>query len=346
MNNYLLIGGAGFIGTNAADHYLRQGRRVTIYDDLSRKGTEENVAWLRKEYGSKCNVIRGDVRTVSHTLRDLVENAEVVLHLAAQVAVTTSVTDPRTDFEINALGTFNVLEAVRLSSARPVVIYTSTNKVYGKMDDLPIVDLGGRYAYATCPEGIDETRPLDFYSPYGCSKGAGDQYVLDYARTYGLKTVVARQSCIYGPHQFGMEDQGWVAWFAIQALRNRDVTIYGDGKQVRDVLYVGDLIKAYDLAVENIAKTAGQAYNLGGGPSNTLSLRELIDKLEQYFDRPLAYSTEAWRTGDQKVFVSNTGKAKRDFGWSPATEIGAGLNALLSWLQQNERLFALASVAA
>jgi CDP-paratose 2-epimerase len=260
--------------------------------------------------------------------------------LAAQVAVTTSVTNPRNDFETNALGTFNIMEAVRQSSSKPIVIYSSTNKVYGKMADLKIVQSDGRYAYAHCPDGIPETRPLDFYSPYGCSKGTGDQYVIDYARIYGLKTIVFRQSCIYGPHQMGVEDQGWVAWFAIRALQERPVTIYGDGKQVRDVLYIDDLTAAFDAAVKHITKTSGQAYNIGGGPQNTLSLLGLIDLLAHHFGRRLEYSFTEWRPGDQLVFVSDIRRAKTDFGWEPRISPTEGVEKLLVWLKENEHLFA------
>jgi CDP-paratose 2-epimerase len=283
--------------------------------------------------------IDGDVRQADKKLLAAVEKAEVVFHLAAQVAVTTSVTDPRKDFEVNALGTFNVMEAVRLSSSKPIVVYSSTNKVYGKMTNLEVVEYGGRHVYAHCSDGISETRPLDFYSPYGCSKGTGDQYVIDYARIYGLNTIVFRQSCIYGPHQFGVEDQGWVAWFAIRAMQNLPVIIYGDGKQVRDVLYIEDLMAAFEAAIENIAQASGQAYNIGGGPLNTLSLLELIDLLEQHFGYRLEYSFENWRPGDQLVFVSDIQKAKNDFGWEPRMTVSEGVGKLVNWLKQNEHLF-------
>jgi CDP-paratose 2-epimerase len=278
-------------------------------------------------------------------LMDAVGSADVVFHLAAQVAVTTSVTDPRHDFEVNALGTFNVLDAVRQSPSNPVFIYSSTNKVYGKMADLGIAERNGRYAYAGNIQGIGEDRPLDLYSPYGCSKGAGDQYVLDYARIYGLRTIVFRQSCIYGPRQFGMEDQGWLAWFSIRALQQKPVIIYGDGKQVRDVLYVGDLVAAYDAAISNIETTAGRAYNIGGGPENTLSLLELVEKLNQTFGRRLECSFEDWRPGDQPVFISNIQKAKADFGWQPRVGVREGLGQLIDWIKANGRLFESARAA-
>jgi CDP-paratose 2-epimerase len=229
-SKYLITGGAGFIGINAADHYLSAGAEVVLLDNFSRAGTEQNLAWLQGRAPKGLSVVRADIRADLDALQAAVEGADVVLHLAAQVAVTTSVRDPREDFAINALGTFNVLEAARRARRPPIVLYSSTNKVYGRMDDVAVVDGGRRYAYRDLPHGVGEDRPLDFYSPYGCSKGAGDQYTIDYARIYGLRTVVLRQSCIYGPHQFGIEDQGWLAWFAIRALRAQGVTIYGDGK--------------------------------------------------------------------------------------------------------------------
>jgi CDP-paratose 2-epimerase len=339
MRDCLIIGGAGFIGSNLADHYLSDNRRVTIFDNFSRAGAEHNVRWLKVRHGDRLNVIRGDIRHPGESLSNAVNHSEVVFHLAGQVAVTTSVTNPREDFEVNALGTFNVLEAARLSSSQPVVIYSSTNKVYGKMANLPTIESNGRYEYADQPAGISESQPLDFYSPYGCSKGAGDQYVLDYARIYGLRTVVFRQSCIYGPRQFGIEDQGWVAWFCIQALRNLQVTIYGNGKQVRDVLHISDLIQAYDAALERIDYTAGQAYNIGGGPRNTLSLLELVRFLEHMFRRPLRYTFDEWRPGDQLVFISNIDKARQDLGWIPAVDPEQGVAKLVEWLIDNQELF-------
>jgi CDP-paratose 2-epimerase len=337
--NVLITGGAGFIGSNTAAYYLRRGDRVTIYDNFKRYGTESNGAWLQQEFGDKLTVIRGDIRELSPAFTKAVEKADVLFHLAAQVAVTTSVTDPVEDFAINAQGTFNVLEAVRTSSSRPILIYASTNKVYGKMADVGVVDRGTRYEYDGLPEGAGEDRPLDFYSPYGCSKGAGDQYVVDYARIYGLRTVAFRQSCIYGPRQFGLEDQGWVAWFAIRALLGKKVTIYGDGKQVRDVLHVEDLIAAYDAAIVNIDKTAGRAYNIGGGPGFTLSLLETIDLLEERFGKRLEYTFDDWRPGDQRVFVADIRRARAEFGWTPAIAPAQGVAKLVGWLAENRPLF-------
>jgi len=263
----------------------------------------------------------------------------VVAHLAAQVAVTHSVADPREDFEINALGGFNLLEAVRGCGADPIVIYASTNKVYGELGGVQWREREQRYEYQELEYGIAENVPIDLHSPYGCSKGALDLYMLDYARIYGLKTVVFRQSCIYGPRQFGVEDQGWVAHFVISALLGRPITIYGDGKQVRDVLHVRDLITAFEAAIEHIDVSRGQAYNLGGGPHNTLSLLELIDRLQAKADRPIELEFDEWRPGDQKVYVSDIRKAKGDLGWAPQIGVGVGLSDLRQWVAANRELF-------
>jgi CDP-paratose 2-epimerase len=338
-NSYLITGGAGFIGINLAHHYLSRGRNVTIFDNFSRAGTETNIKWLKSLFDGRLRVIRGDVRSPGKKFRDAVEESDVVFHLAAQVAVTTSVTDPVEDFDINARGTFNVLETIRNSSSRPVLLYSSTNKVYGKMDDLEVVERNSRYCYGDLEHGVPASRSLEFYSPYGCSKGCGDQYVMDYSRIYGLNTVVFRQSCIYGPHQFGIEDQGWVAWFAIRAMQGLPFTIYGDGKQVRDVLYVGDLIAAYDRAIEQIDVTRGKAYNIGGGPQNTLSLLELVSLLEENFGSRLKYKFDDWRPGDQLVFISDVRPAAVDFGWSPLVSPVEGVANLIDWLSWNRTLF-------
>lgn len=267
----LITGGAGFIGSNLAHQLIMDGETVTILDNLSRRGTANNLAWLRANHGERFRLIQGDVRdgvAVAQAARD----QQVIYHLAAQVAVTTSVTEPRHDFEVNALGTFNVLEAARRVSDNPILIFTSTNKVYGGMEDVAVAEQPTRYAFRDLPEGISESRPLDFHSPYGCSKGAADQYVRDYARIYGLRSVVFRMSCIYGTRQFGNEDQGWVAHFLISAALGRPISIYGDGKQVRDLLFVQDLIEAFKQATRQSDRTAGQVYNIGGGMANTLSV--------------------------------------------------------------------------
>ncbi len=339
--HYLLTGGAGFIGANYAARLLRRGERVTIYDNLSRRGAERNIAWLREQFGEQAfRLVVGDVRDAARLTTE-VREADVVVHLAAQVAVTTSVRDPRLDFEINALGTFNVLEAARLSPRRPLVLYASTNKVYGGMEEVAVVEEATRYRYADLPHGVPETQPLDFHSPYGCSKGAGDQYVRDYARIYGVPTVVFRQSCIYGPRQWGVEDQGWVAWFVIAAVTGRPITIYGDGKQVRDLLFVEDLLDAYDAAVARREQVAGEVYNIGGGPEHTVSIwREFGPLLEQLLGRSVPVSYGDWRPGDQRVYISDIRKAERELGWRPQVGVEEGVRRLVAWVQANRGLFA------
>src|ERR1017187_189075 len=339
MPHYVITGAAGFIGSNVADYYLSKGSVVTILDNLSRPGSERNLAWLESRHGRRVNMVRADIRDAGSAISEAVGGADVVFHLAGQVAVTASVADPVHDFQVNAFGTLNMLEAARLSPSKPVFVYSSTNKVYGKMADLGVVQRSGRYAYQSNRSGIAEDRPLDPHSPYGCSKCAADQYVLDYARIYDMKTVVFRQSCIYGPRQFGMEDQGWLAWFAIRAWQQKPVTIYGDGMQVRDALYVADLVEAYDAALRHIDITAGRAYNIGGGPDNTLSLLDLVGMLNRSFSRKLDCSFEDPRPGDQPVFINNIDKAKADFGWSPRIGVEEGVSRLIGWIRDNEALF-------
>lgn len=335
----LIIGGAGFIGCNIAKRLLDQKDEVLVFDNLSRKGTHSNLRWLQSL--GPVRFFQGDIRD-SGALQEVLQahpDIDVVYHMAAQVAVTTSVVNPREDFEINALGTFNVLEAIRLAKAEPILVFASTNKVYGGMEDVKIVEKDGRYAYRDFPEGIPEDRFLDFHSPYGCSKGAADQYVRDYARIYGLRTVTFRQSCIYGYRQFGIEDQGWVAWFTIQAVLDRPVSIYGDGKQVRDMLFVEDLVDAYQKAIRAIDTTSGKIYNLGGGPRNKMCLHDLIGTLEGLTNRKLQTRYDDWRPGDQPVFVCNVEKAKRDFGWEPRTSPEEGVTMLFEWVSKNSDLF-------
>ncbi|KPL77874.1 CDP-paratose 2-epimerase [Ornatilinea apprima] len=336
----LITGGAGFIGSNYVARLLSRGEDVKVLDNLSRGGAERNLSWLRETYGKDSfELIQADVRDAS-AVKSAAQDADIIVHLAAQVAVTTSVTDPRTDFEINALGTFNVMEAARASGRAPVVVYASTNKVYGGMEDVEVVEKATRYEYGTLPYGVSEQEPLDFHSPYGCSKGTGDQYVRDYARIYGLPTVVMRQSCIYGPRQFGIEDQGWVAWFIIATVLNRPMTIYGDGKQVRDLLYIDDLLNAYDAAIQRIDITAGQVYNLGGGMVNTISVwKEFGPMLEELAGRDMPVQVGDWRPGDQKVYVSDIRKAKSQLNWSPDVSVQQGVQKLYDWVKQNQNLF-------
>jgi CDP-paratose 2-epimerase len=336
----LITGGAGFIGTNYASRLLARGDKVVLLDNLSRRGTPGNIAWLEDTFGKgSFHLLKEDVRD-SKALEKAVEGVDRILHLAAQVAVTTSVVDPETDFEINARGTLNVLEAARKSERNPLVIYASTNKVYGNLDDIPVAEGEHSYYFPDHPQGVSESQLLDFHSPYGCSKGTGDQYVRDYHRIFGLPTVVFRQSCIYGPHQFGIEDQGWVAWFVIAAVTGKPITIYGDGKQVRDLLYVDDLLAAYDQAALQIDKTAGQIYNIGGGPKNTLSIwKEFGPLLEEELGRDIPVAREEWRPGDQRVFIADIRKASRDFGWTPNVSVKEGIRQLFDWVRANRQLF-------
>lgn len=337
---FFITGGAGFIGSNCADHFLHQGHTITVFDNLSRVGSQANLEWLHERHGSqRFKVIRGDVRDYP-ALERAISGANVVLHLASQVAVTTSIQDPREDFEINALGTFNVLEAVRHQCPDASFIYSSTNKVYGGMEDLQILEEESRYVYADFPHGIAEDYPLDFHSPYGCSKGSGDQYTRDYARIYGLNTLAFRQSCIYGRRQFGVEDQGWVAHFVIATNMNRPINIYGDGKQIRDLLHVSDLIHAYELGIERIDLLGGQVFNLGGGPDNTLSIwAEFQPLLESLAGHPIAFTRGPWRPGDQRVFVSDIRKAAQRLDWQPTISPAEGIADLFRWVANNQRLF-------
>jgi CDP-paratose 2-epimerase len=335
----LVVGGAGFIGVNAADHFAAQGWRVTVLDNLSRRGAERNLDWLRRR--RNIGFAKIDVRDRDGMDRALAERRyDAVLHLAAQVAVTSSVSNPREDFEINALGTLNLLEALRGHAPQAAVIFASTNKVYGKLERLGVIERNGRYVYGDGVTGVDESQGLDFHSPYGCSKGAADQYMIDYARIYGLNTTVLRQSCIYGPHQFGVEDQGWVAWFAIAALLGKQITIYGDGKQVRDVLHIDDLLAAYGRIIERPDLARGQAFNIGGGPDHTLSLLELIELLQRRLGRPITPKFAPWRPGDQKVFVSDIAKLQRSLDWRPQIGVESGVTKLADWIADNKALFA------
>lgn len=349
MTKTLVTGGAGFTGVNVARHHLARGDEVVLFDNLSRVGAVDNLQWLKRhakeelsgDARDRLDVIVGDVRFPPDALRDAVGTSDALVHLAAQVAVTTSVQDPREDFETNAKGTLNMLELVRQSRGKkPTFLYASTNKVYGGMEDIETVEGEHRYSYRNYPDGIPEDRPLDFHSPYGCSKGAADQYVRDYARIYDLDSVVFRQSCIYGYRQFGIEDQGWVAWFTIAAVLGRDITIFGDGKQVRDVLFIDDLVAAYQEAVANSDETSGRVYNIGGGPDNTISLLDLLGHLEDRLGREIPVKYDDWRPGDQPVYVSDIRKAERDFGWSPDVGWQEGVDRLLKWVQENQNLLA------
>lgn len=330
----LITGGCGFIGCNLAERLLKRGLRVRVFDDLSRPGSEVNRSWLESlGYRDRLTCIQRDICD-AEAIAAAVEGVDAVFHLAAQVAVTTSVANPRHDFCVNALGTLNVLEGARQSPRRPLVVYSSTNKVYGETLDVPTQERPTRYDYARLPFGISEAQPLDFHSPYGCSKGSADQYVRDYGRIYGLPTVVFRQSCIYGPHQFGNEDQGWVAHFAIAALQNKPLTIYGDGKQVRDLLYIDDLLDLYELALDNPDRVAQEVFNIGGGPENTISIwQEFGPLLSELTGRTPDVRYDDWRPGDQKVYISDIRKAQRVLGWRPQVGVKDGVRQLLSWLE-------------
>ncbi len=335
----IITGGAGFIGINAAARFQRRGHHVVVIDNLSRDGVHKNLEWLQSQGPVEFHQV--DIRNGGR-VKELFQrhaDADQVLHLAAQVAVTTSVISPREDFEINALGTFNVLEAMRQTGMGAPLIYSSTNKVYGEMTSVGTVEQGGRYAYQSLPDGVSEEHNLDFHSPYGCSKGAADQYVIDYHRIYGLRTLVYRQSCIYGYRQFGAEDQGWVAWFMIASQLDRPITIYGDGKQVRDILFIEDLLDAYDAGFAAGEKIAGRAYNIGGGPGNVLSLLELLAFIERRRGAKLPFRFSDWRPGDQKVFVSDIRRAAAELGWRPKISCTRGLDLLYDWVAQNRQLF-------
>jgi CDP-paratose 2-epimerase len=330
----LITGGAGFIGTNLADHFLRQGRRVRIFDNLSRLGVERNLAWLQQRHHGRLQFKWGDIRD-SHAVAAAVHGVSQVFHFAAQVAVTTSLTDPVRDFEINARGTLNLLEAVRLGG-RPGLVFTSTNKVYGHLDALALEESGDRYEPAdpACRQGVGESRPTAFHSPYGCSKGAADQYVLDYARTFGVPATVFRMSCIYGPHQCGNEDQGWLAHFILHALASKPITLYGNGRQVRDILHVDDLVDALQRAQASIHDLSGRVFNIGGGPGQTTSLLELLTLIRELHGTLPPMKFADWRAADQRYYVSDIRQFCAATGWSPRIGVRAGVSQLYRWLAQ------------
>lgn len=342
----LITGGAGFVGTNLANRLLRNGDGVVVLDDMSRPGVGANLDWLVAQHGRKLVVVEGDVRD-RDVVRQALKGIDQVFHLAAQVAVTTSLSEPRHDFDVNLGGTLNLLEEVRRMRQPPPLLFTSTNKVYGSLDDIELARAGGRYQPVQTEarvHGIGEARPLSFCSPYGCSKGGADQYVLDYAKSFDLPTVVFRMSCIYGPHQQGNEDQGWVAHFFRQAMSGRPITIYGDGRQVRDVLFVEDLLDAMLLATARIGSLRGRAFNIGGGPASTVSLLELVDVIRESGAAGAGVAFARWRVGDQRWYVSDTRRFTDVTGWSPRTRLRRGLQHLQAWLQSGERRPTLAEV--
>jgi CDP-paratose 2-epimerase len=335
----LVTGGAGFIGSNLADRLAGEGREVLIYDALSRPGVERNLDFLRQRHGNRITHVPGDVRDEDELAR-AVAGASAVFHFAAQVAVTTSLGDPREDFDINVRGTINLLDAVRVRGDPVPVIFASTNKVYGDLADISLDALHDRHEPRNfaARRGIDESRALDFHTPYGCSKGAADQYVLDYARSFGIPTAVFRMSCIYGQRQMGTEDQGWVAHFLIRALEGRPITIYGDGRQVRDVLEVGDAVNAYVAALEHIDGISGRAFNLGGGPANAISLRDLIGEIRTIIGREVELSFEDWRQGDQRWFVADTSAARSALNLPAPLGWREGIARLADWLSAERGL--------
>jgi len=336
----LITGGAGFVGTNVAERVLRDGGRVTILDSLARPGAERNLLWLRETYGAeRVSVEIADVRD-PFAVRRALAGAGRVLHLAAQVAVTTSLDDPHGDFGANLAGTLNLLEEWRRLDDPPPLLFTSTNKVYGALGDVELARVDDRWEPVDeelRARGVDERRPLDFCTPYGCSKGGADQYVLDWAKTYGLPATVFRMSCIYGPHQHGNEDQGWVAHFVLRALRGEPVTIYGDGAQVRDVLFVEDLVDAMALALDGIETTEGLAFNIGGGPENAVSLLEVVRLIEAQLGEPLELSFAEERAGDQRYYVSDTRRFRAVTGWAPEVGVAEGLERLVAWASARRR---------
>src|ERR1051325_9870582 len=334
----LITGGAGFIGSNVAHRLLSAGHRVRLLDNLSRSGVERNLHWLIETHGDLVDIEVPDVRNCS-VVKQAVKDSSQGFHFAAQVAVTSSLVDPREDFEINAGGTLNLLEAIRTTENPPPLIFTSTNKVYGNLADVDFTKQPTRYApvdAAIRDRGIAESRPLDFHSPYGCSKGAADQYVVDYARTFGIPALVFRMSCIYGPHQHGNEDQGWGAHFVIQSITGQPVTIYGDGRQVRDILFIDDLVDAFLLGQQHMKKLSGNAFNIGGGPNNTISLLELLDLLAELNGGDVSICFEDWRAADQRYHVPETSKFSGLTGWTPRDGVAEGVRRLYEWLL-NER---------
>jgi|HigsolmetaGSP11D_1036233.scaffolds.fasta_scaffold10945_2 CDP-paratose 2-epimerase len=332
----VITGGAGFIGSNLADRLAEEGHQILVYDKLERCGVEENLAWLRERHGERIAAEIADVRDFD-TLKEAVAQACEIYHLAAQVAVTTSLADPVTDFEVNARGTVNLLEALRARPSPPPLVFASTNKVYGRLDELALVEEETRYQPADPnirDNGIDERWSLDLHSPYGCSKGAADQYVRDYARVYNLPAVVFRMSCLYGPRQFGTEDQGWVAHFLISAIARRPITIYGNGKQVRDILYVSDAVNAYRLAQARMGRLTGRIFNLGGGAGNAVSLLDVLGLITRIQNREPLIEFGPWRPGDQAYYVSDTSAFRAATGWRPGIDAETGIHRLFDWLRR------------
>lgn len=336
MRSIFITGGTGFIGSNAADYFSKKKWKVFIYDNLSRNGSNYNLSWLLKKVNIK--FIKGDIRNyelLKKTLKKI--KPEVILHCAGQVAVTTSFTNPREDFEINAKGTFNILEATKNNKLKSKIIYTSTNKVYGDLPEHKLKEKKKRYSFFNNHKGVNEKTNIDFHSPYGCSKGAADQYVMDYSREYKLDTFVLRQSCIYGPNQFGIEDQGWLAWFTIASILKKKITIFGNGKQVRDLLHVNDLIRLFEVIANNKNKITSRIYNVGGGLKFSLSILELLDLLESLMKKKIPVRFSKWRPGDQKIYISDNSKTLKNLGWKPKIDPKKGVTELINWVLENKK---------
>jgi CDP-paratose 2-epimerase len=331
LRSVLLTGGAGFIGVNVAAHLARVGWHVSILDNLSRTGSRNNLSWLLHKFPDRVEFVPGDVRNIG-VVNASVAGKQAVIHLAAQVAVTSSVVEPRLDFEVNAFGTFNVLEAVRLHAPDATFLFASTNKVYGALGGWQLSQVNGRWEPSDGHVGVSESEPIDFHSPYGCSKGAADQYVRDYSRCFSLRTVVLRQSCVYGEHQFGNEDQGWVAHFAHSVVQRRPITIYGDGHQVRDLLDVRDLSDLCGLCIERIDDCSGRIFNVGGGPENSRSVLNVLQSIEAEVGFTSAYTFSDWRPGDQPYYVSDVSLAREVLDWRPRVDFDQGLHDLVSWV--------------
>ena len=339
FRSVLIFGGAGFVGSNWASHVLKTtDARVHIFDNLSRQGVQRNLDWLRQESNDpeRLKITVADIRDAAAVYK-AVQGATEIYHFAAQVAVTSSVSDPRSDFEVNAFGTLNILEAARRSRRQPFILFTSTNKVYGNLAEKQLVLTGKRYC-ALESKGVNESQPLDLYSPYGCSKGTADQYVHDYSRMFALPTIVFRMSCIAGPRQFGNEDQGWVAHFLYSALEGKRVTVYGDGRQVRDVLCVHDLVHACEKVRAQIEKTAGQIYNVGGGIDNSVSLREVIGEIREVTGKRLQFETQPSRPGDQLYYVTDFGKLHKHTGWKPQYNVRQTIEAIHNWWKEQREI--------
>lgn len=332
----VITGGAGFIGTNLAARLLEQGHRVIIIDNLSRSGSKKNLQWLLDNYSNGLQVSICDIRD-SFKIPELLKTAGIVFHFAAQVAVTKSVENPVEDFKVNVEGTLNILESIRRAENPPFLVFTSTNKVYGNLSDVKLVEKDLRYQPVSelYSKGINESTLLDFQSPYGCSKGSADQYILDYCRTFDVPASVFRMSCIYGPHQYGTEDQGWVAYFLFRIIQNLPLTIYGDGKQVRDILYIDDLLEAFEMVVKYKDSCNGHAFTIGGGPSNSISILECIQLLQKQCAKFPPLSFAPWRNGDQHYYVSDISKFNNLTGWRPSVDLESGISRLYQWVSNN-----------